>query len=62
MHTVMTHQTQLLQATRQALGPPIDHPLDLDQTNRDYSDDDFDLNLFGVTIHNFRQGGTVLEK
>ena len=32
------------------------------QTDWDHSNDDFNSNLVGVTIHNLSQGGTVLEK
>ena len=42
--------------------PPMEDPQNPDQTNQDCGDDDFDLNLIRVTIHNLSQGGTVLEK
>jgi hypothetical protein len=32
------------------------------QTDQNRSDDDFDLNLIRVTIHNLSQGGTILER
>jgi hypothetical protein len=41
---------------------PTKDPQNLDQTDWDCGDDDFDLNLVRVTIHNLGQGGTVMEK
>jgi hypothetical protein len=41
---------------------PTKDPQNQDQTDWDCGDDDFDLNLVRVTIHNLSQGGTVMEK
>lgn len=57
-----TRQTQFLQAMMQPTEPPTKDPQNPDQTDRDCGDDNFDLNLIGVTIHNLSLGGTVLEK
>jgi hypothetical protein len=51
-HAAMTHPIQILQAITPTLGPPMEDPRNLCHTDQDQSDDDSDLNLFGVTIHN----------
>ena len=53
----MTRKTQLLQATTLPFGSLTEDSQNPHQIDRDRSDDDFDLNLVGVTIHNLSQGG-----
>lgn len=59
-----TYSTQLSQVVVTPTEPPMEEPqgLDLDQSDWDCSDDDFDPRFIGVTIHNLSHGGTVWEK
>jgi hypothetical protein len=61
-HAATTRQTQLRQAVLLPFEPPTEDSRTARQTDWGHSDDDFGLNLVGVTIHNLSQGGTVLEE
>jgi hypothetical protein len=62
MHVATTRPIQLLQAIMPPLGSPMENPKNPCHTDWDHNNDNSNLNLVGVTIHNLSQGGTILEQ